>query len=325
MQNETPASLDPKRKRILLIEDEPIARLQLLQKLRESGFDVDVASNGQVALDRIRAVSPDAIFMDLLLPDVKGVDVIKAARQEPKFRDRPIYVCTSAALIDAWTKRATKAGATKVFNRAVTPMDAIAAVVKADLIGPDSGQSAPASASGEAAHKPNLNPSGDTTKYIPAPPAQKEQPQAKAPAAEPATPLLKRMFSSFKLTKSAPPVRPNAPQAPPSGAPLTTVPPVSVSPPPLSVPPPVPLEEATPTLAPSFPTEPYALTPDININYGEPPVSNLSDQAAVVSFNETGTIVSANEACAVMFGWEGATLVGEGLAALLRPGYRSGC
>src|SRR6187401_958933 len=137
MSNETPdpAAPNPTRKRILLIEDEPMARLQLLQKLRESGFDVDVAVSGQLALDRMRSAVPDAIFMDLLLPDIKGVDVIKAVRQDKNFRDRPIYVCTSAALIDTWTRRATKAGATKVFNRAATPVDVIVAEVTADLGG----------------------------------------------------------------------------------------------------------------------------------------------------------------------------------------------
>src|SRR5262245_24115208 len=135
MQDNLTISTLARRRRVLLVEDEPMARLQLLQKLRDSGFDVDVASNGQVALDRIRAATPDAIFMDLLLPVVKGVDVIKEARKDPKFGERPIYVCTSAAWIDRWTKRATKAGATKVFDRAVTPMDVIAAEVVADLTG----------------------------------------------------------------------------------------------------------------------------------------------------------------------------------------------
>jgi PAS domain S-box-containing protein len=104
---------------------------------------------------------------------------------------------------------------------------------------------------------------------------------------------------------SPPLVSPPLVSAPPAPAPSA-----SVSPPP---------EGPKPGVAPSFPAEPYALPPDIKIKYVEPPVS-LADQAAVVSFDEKGTIVSANEACTVMFGWEGATLVGEGLAALLRPG-----
>src|SRR5262245_57045711 len=227
MQNDTPPdspeAIDPKRKRILLIEDEPIARLQLLQKLRESGFDVDVASNGQVALERIRTIGLDAIFMDLLLPDLKGVDVIKAARQDPKFGERPIYVCTSAALIDTWTRRATKAGATKVFDRAITPMDAIAAQVKTDLLGvapPVSTTPPPPPVEGAANGKPQGT---DSTKASPPPQPVREQPQTKSSTAEPKAsdpaarpaPLLKRVFNSFRFTKPSAPVRPNDPPAPP--------------------------------------------------------------------------------------------------------------
>src|SRR5688572_2362910 len=133
--DEAGASAPGPRKRVLLIEDEPSTRLMLIQKFRSAGLDVDVAVNGKVALEKIRIGHPDAIFMDLLLPRVKGVDVIKAARNDPEFGDRPIYVCTSAALMNVWTRRGTKAGATKVFNRASIPIDAIVAEVAATLLG----------------------------------------------------------------------------------------------------------------------------------------------------------------------------------------------
>ena len=142
---DTPA-FNVTRKRVLLIEDDPSTRLVLLQKLRLAGFDVDVAANGKLALEKIRTGHPDAIFMDLLLPRVKGVDVIKAARQDSAFANRPIYVCTSAALMGVWTRRGTKAGATKVFDRAAMPIDTIVAEVAADLLGGGLSTVPPASA-----------------------------------------------------------------------------------------------------------------------------------------------------------------------------------
>src|SRR5437867_5067430 len=101
------SSAKSRTKRVLLVEDEPATRLVLLDKLRTVGLDVDVASNGGIALEKLRSGHPDAIFMDLLLPYVKGVDVIKEARRDPSFGQRPIYVCTSAALMSAWTRRGT--------------------------------------------------------------------------------------------------------------------------------------------------------------------------------------------------------------------------
>src|SRR5439155_20169537 len=89
----------------------------------------------QLALEKLRTTRPDAIFMDLLLPYVKGVEVIKQARRHPHFASRPIYVCTSAARMAAWTRRGNKAGATKIFDKAATPIDDIIAEVAADLLG----------------------------------------------------------------------------------------------------------------------------------------------------------------------------------------------
>jgi CheY-like chemotaxis protein len=122
-----------RRKRVLLVEDEPLTRLIILNKLRLAGFDVDVAWNGCLALEKLSSGHPDAIFLDLMLPDIKGVEVIKEARQDPVFANRPIFVCTAAARMSVWSRRATDAGATKVFNKASTPVDQIVAEVAAAL------------------------------------------------------------------------------------------------------------------------------------------------------------------------------------------------
>src|SRR5258708_2518062 len=145
-----------KAKRVLLIEDQSEARLLFLQKLRGAGFEVDVAPNGRLALEKLRSHCPDAIFMDLLLPCVKGVDVIKEARKDPKFADRPIYACTSAVNMKAWTRRGAKAGATKVFDRARTPIDQIVAEVAADLIKPSASAAASGALPGAKVESPTL-------------------------------------------------------------------------------------------------------------------------------------------------------------------------
>src|SRR5258705_4999669 len=130
-----PSAPEGRKKRILLIEDQGPARLTLWEKFRNAGFEIDQAVNGIVAMEKLRTVTPDAIFMDLLLPYIKGVDVIKEARRDPKFANAPIYVCTSAAMMAMWKRRGTRAGATKVFDRGATPIDDIIAEVAADLRG----------------------------------------------------------------------------------------------------------------------------------------------------------------------------------------------
>src|SRR5882762_10340348 len=89
-----PSSASPRRKRVLLVEEDPLARAFLLNRLRMEGMEVDVAWNGDLALQKLPGGQLDAIFLDLKHAEAHGVELIKAARRDPEFGDRPIYVCT---------------------------------------------------------------------------------------------------------------------------------------------------------------------------------------------------------------------------------------
>src|SRR5438552_1163523 len=132
-----------KTKRILLVEDEPLLRVAILNNLRRVGFAVDVASNGSIALEKLRSGAPDAIFLDLMLPDIDSVEVINEVRREPEYADLPIYVYTSAFPM-RMSRRAAKAGATRIFDKISTPLDEVAAEVASQLIGSGSSVAAPA-------------------------------------------------------------------------------------------------------------------------------------------------------------------------------------
>src|SRR2546430_2097055 len=123
-----------KTKRILLVEEEPLLRVAILNNLRRVGFAVDVASNGTIALEKLRSGAPDAIFLDLMLPDIDSVEVINEVRREPEYADLPIYVYTSAFPM-RMSRRAAKAGATRIFDKISTPLDEVAAEVASQLIG----------------------------------------------------------------------------------------------------------------------------------------------------------------------------------------------
>src|SRR5688572_5765809 len=125
----------PAKRRILLIEDDSRTRLVLWDKFRSAGFEVIHASNGVLGMEKLRTGAiPDAIFMDLLLPFIKGVEVIKEVREDKDYAKMPIFVCTSAENMAAWRRRGTKAGATKVFDKASTPIDAIISEVTAAVL-----------------------------------------------------------------------------------------------------------------------------------------------------------------------------------------------
>src|SRR6516165_886547 len=85
----------PPRKRILLAEGDGFTRLVLLFRLRLAGFRVDFTSNGILAQEKLRERHPDALLVELKLRGLSGLELIKAARADPQFGGRPIYVFTN--------------------------------------------------------------------------------------------------------------------------------------------------------------------------------------------------------------------------------------
>ncbi|HRW93215.1 MAG TPA: response regulator transcription factor [Thermotogota bacterium] len=67
--------------RILVVEDEPkIARLLQLE-LNHEGFETRIASDGMAALDTVEEFSPDVILLDIMIPEIDGVEVARSVRQ----------------------------------------------------------------------------------------------------------------------------------------------------------------------------------------------------------------------------------------------------
>ncbi len=67
--------------RVLVVDDEPTILRAVRTNLSRHGFDVDVAQQGLEALDRVERFRPDLVLLDLGLPDMDGLDVIRVIRQ----------------------------------------------------------------------------------------------------------------------------------------------------------------------------------------------------------------------------------------------------
>jgi CheY-like chemotaxis protein len=112
-------------KKILFIEDDQIVANVYRNKLAVEGYKVEVAVDGEAGLRLMRTFHPDAIILDLMLPGISGVDVIKEVRSEADFAKIPIIVFSNTYLTniiqDAW-----RAGANKCLSKSsCTPKDVI--------------------------------------------------------------------------------------------------------------------------------------------------------------------------------------------------------
>jgi CheY-like chemotaxis protein len=104
-------------KRILIIEDDRFIADVYQAKLSAEGFLVDVASNGRSGLKQFDLNQPDLVLVDLMLPEINGVDVIRSTRARAGNREIPIIVFSNAYL-GGMVQEAWEAGASQVLTKA---------------------------------------------------------------------------------------------------------------------------------------------------------------------------------------------------------------
>ena len=83
--------------KILVVDDEPEAVELVEFNLKQAGFDVTTAADGAEALKKARAVSPALILLDLMLPEIDGLEVCKLLRRDPATAGIPIIMLTAKA------------------------------------------------------------------------------------------------------------------------------------------------------------------------------------------------------------------------------------
>jgi DNA-binding response OmpR family regulator len=110
--------------RILVVEDDPRIAASVALYLRHSGFDVDTAATGGAALDRAAATRPDLVVLDVMLPEVDGLEVCRTLRAHAPL---PIIMLTARAT-EADTLRGLDAGADDYVTKPFSPRELVARV-----------------------------------------------------------------------------------------------------------------------------------------------------------------------------------------------------
>ena len=100
--------------KVLLVDDEEDFRKLLAFWLESKGYLVITASNGQEALDKVKAEDPAIIFMDLNMPVMDGADAIKNLRE---FNKEVPVIIISAYVDDRKAKEAMRLGVSGVFYK----------------------------------------------------------------------------------------------------------------------------------------------------------------------------------------------------------------
>lgn len=84
-----------KTKRVVVVDDSPTSLRFAADTLREAGFDVTTAEDGEEAIDIITTNPPDVVVLDIILPKKNGFQVCRELKTNPKTRDTSIVLLSS--------------------------------------------------------------------------------------------------------------------------------------------------------------------------------------------------------------------------------------
>jgi CheY-like chemotaxis protein len=107
--------------KVLLVEDSRFLRIANQRALCKAGFQVSTAADGAEALQVANAQLPDIILLDMLLPKISGLDVLKTLKRNPATMDIPVIVLTS--LSQKNEEKLLQEGATAYFEKAALELD----------------------------------------------------------------------------------------------------------------------------------------------------------------------------------------------------------
>lgn len=81
------------KRKVLVVDDEENIRLLFKEELEEEGYEVDTASNGLEALEKVKTASFDVIVLDIKMPVMDGIQALNAIKNINK--DQPVILCSA--------------------------------------------------------------------------------------------------------------------------------------------------------------------------------------------------------------------------------------
>jgi len=116
-------------KKILFIEDESALQKTLGKILKQEGYEVTPALDGEVGLRLVKEIKPDLILLDLILPKIHGIDVLRKLKEDKETKKIPVIVLTNLGEIED-INRAVELGATTYLIKAQYTLEEVIEKIK---------------------------------------------------------------------------------------------------------------------------------------------------------------------------------------------------
>jgi len=115
---------------ILLVEDDPFLVDIYKTSLEEAGFKVEIATEGDEALRKLKEKRPDLLVLDIVLPQINGWEIIKEIKKEENLKDLKIIILSNLGQ-KTEVEKGLSLGATKYLIKAhYTPREVVEEVKK---------------------------------------------------------------------------------------------------------------------------------------------------------------------------------------------------
>lgn len=85
------------KKRILVVDDEPDFAAIVQKNLEKAGFAIEVAYNGVEGYEKVKANPPDAIVLDVMMPEMNGYELCAKLKKDEHYKEIPIVMLTAVA------------------------------------------------------------------------------------------------------------------------------------------------------------------------------------------------------------------------------------
>jgi len=110
------------QKTVIVVEDEPDAAELFAEMMRVSGFRVLKTYSSTPAISLISKEHPDVVILDIMMPDISGLEVLRFMRRDPQLQSTPVIV-VSARSMPSDIKEGLEAGATLYLTKPVGYLD----------------------------------------------------------------------------------------------------------------------------------------------------------------------------------------------------------
>src|SRR4051812_11648286 len=83
--------------KILLVEDDALIYRMYQKAFELEGFEIEIAEDGQKGLDKLATFTPDIILLDIMMPNMNGVEMLAKLKENPATKDIPTVVLTNVS------------------------------------------------------------------------------------------------------------------------------------------------------------------------------------------------------------------------------------